>query len=788
MQGVKPAASGKRRVFSGLDYLLAAICFVAALVLYSSTLLPGTGEAADVAKYHFIGKVLGLSHPPGSPFYILVNWVVAQIPIGELAWRINLMSAVSSALACFVFFLLIRLVAKHRLAALLSTGLLLTSRLFWKHAVTAELYGFFSLLMLTSLLFILLWRESDSLVHYALACAFFGLSFGVHLMAVYFIPGFALYVFRDRGAILKSRRGLMVTLGGAGLGLSTYLLYAIRPLLNPTFSEAHFKSPLDFFSHITGGYFKSKMFAVPMDRLVEERIPYIVDAFVLNLGPITITLGAVGLLLLLIRKPRIGITFFVATCLSVVFALCYDVGDPEVFLLPAILGLTLGLSSLAETLRFLPRGSFYERLSALAVVLLVLWLVYPEIRTNFRINQVINDKSHDTFYDKSSEAVLNAVEKGAVLVSGKQFEHLCFLYHYQGRGIRQEDNIQLWLRKLEDWDRIGDVFERFLHRRPIFFSHETGSYLSAAGIAYRTIDLSGTLMDYMEEMPEGRLLLVAIGGDRKNRYKRESLERLKSMGIEHHPGVQAYRGFLGVKFKKNGKFAGPEGIMYMSREYTLKAGDVINGGVTSPVGIKLAASRGGASIKLGELTFERNRPGAVVAVVDLRRGLLLDHFEIDGGFQSSLKNVMLYQAAPIQPYLRMPLRSREKLGQFLRDNNKRFVFDMGAASGEPMILSIVFSGEEPPEIEIEERVIGADAERAGRRTEIAREFVIEDFLYARDLATVLSKTRTFIWQCREGEERRRISIRVRGTFQQAVSYLHYAPILKEAPEGDSGGN
>ena len=329
MDGEKPAVQVKTNIFNSLDYLLAVVCFLAAIVLYYSTLLPCTGEAADVAKYHFIGKVLGLSHPPGSPFYILVNWLVAHIPVGELAWRINLLSAVSSALAGAVFFLLVRLITKQKLAALVSAGLLIIGKQFWQHAVTAELYGFFSLLILTSLLFIILWRETDSIVHYALACAFFGLSFGAHLMAVYFIPGFALFVFRDRGRILRSRQGLWATLGGAGLGMSTFLLYAIRPFFNPPFSEAHFKSPLDFFSYITGGYFKSKMFAVPLERIFEERIPQIVDSFVLNLGPLTVLLGAIGLITLLIRNPRTGITFLIPTCLSVLFALYYDVGDPR---------------------------------------------------------------------------------------------------------------------------------------------------------------------------------------------------------------------------------------------------------------------------------------------------------------------------------------------------------------------------------------------------------------------------------------------------------------------------
>ena len=49
---------------------------------------------------------LGIPHPPGTPLFVLLGhaWA-ALLPVGEYAWRTNLMSATFSALAAAGFFL-----------------------------------------------------------------------------------------------------------------------------------------------------------------------------------------------------------------------------------------------------------------------------------------------------------------------------------------------------------------------------------------------------------------------------------------------------------------------------------------------------------------------------------------------------------------------------------------------------------------------------------------------------------------------------------------------------------
>ncbi len=86
-------------------YLAAAAAAAAILLLYILTIAPTT-QFWDTSEYIAAAKVLGIPHPPGNPLFVLVAHVWGLIPIvGHYALRINLLSAISSALASGLLFL-----------------------------------------------------------------------------------------------------------------------------------------------------------------------------------------------------------------------------------------------------------------------------------------------------------------------------------------------------------------------------------------------------------------------------------------------------------------------------------------------------------------------------------------------------------------------------------------------------------------------------------------------------------------------------------------------------------
>ena len=109
----EPGGQGKGREtvppFDVLDVprLGAALCALAAFVLYAATLAPTTAFW-DTSEYIATAHILGIPHPPGNPFFVVIAkvWSLMLAPTGlSVAVRINLFAAATSALATGFFYL-----------------------------------------------------------------------------------------------------------------------------------------------------------------------------------------------------------------------------------------------------------------------------------------------------------------------------------------------------------------------------------------------------------------------------------------------------------------------------------------------------------------------------------------------------------------------------------------------------------------------------------------------------------------------------------------------------------
>ncbi len=88
-------------------YRAAVVAAFVVLAGYVFTLAPSV-TFWDAGEFIASMKVLGIPHPPGTPLFILLGHVWGNaIPLGEFAWRTNLMSAVFSAAAAGFWFLIV---------------------------------------------------------------------------------------------------------------------------------------------------------------------------------------------------------------------------------------------------------------------------------------------------------------------------------------------------------------------------------------------------------------------------------------------------------------------------------------------------------------------------------------------------------------------------------------------------------------------------------------------------------------------------------------------------------
>ena len=79
------------------DPIMALGLFIASFVLYIRTLAPSL-LFGDSAEFQTIAYTLGMGHPTGYPIYILLAKLFTIIPVGDVAYRVNLFSAFCAAL------------------------------------------------------------------------------------------------------------------------------------------------------------------------------------------------------------------------------------------------------------------------------------------------------------------------------------------------------------------------------------------------------------------------------------------------------------------------------------------------------------------------------------------------------------------------------------------------------------------------------------------------------------------------------------------------------------------
>ena len=184
--------------------LVALGVYAVVAIVYMITLAP-TVPFWDAGEFIACSYILGIPHPPGTPLYILLGRVWSLIPLGTVAWRINAMSALPSALTIVFTYLstlkLIRLAQTRggvegrepsrtddlfaHLGAVVGSLLLAFSDNFWENSIEAEVYSLASLAQIVVFWLGLKWWEEHEKRPTAgplLMCVYvMWLSVGLHL-------------------------------------------------------------------------------------------------------------------------------------------------------------------------------------------------------------------------------------------------------------------------------------------------------------------------------------------------------------------------------------------------------------------------------------------------------------------------------------------------------------------------------------------------------------------------------------------------------------------------------
>jgi len=232
------------------SYLAAGIASALVLLLYVVTLAPSTAMW-DTSEYIAAAYTMGLPHPPGNPFFVLIGRFFSLLPIApSVAARINILAAVSSAVSAGMWFLITERVLvswfPHRwqrivagsLAALIGA----TAFTVWSQSVVNEKVYTVSLVGLALVAWLTVrWcdepdgRKADRII--VLVAYILGLGYANHMAGMLAAPAVATAVLIRRPKTLLRWKLLLASAAAALLGITPFATQPIRAAYFPAINE-----------------------------------------------------------------------------------------------------------------------------------------------------------------------------------------------------------------------------------------------------------------------------------------------------------------------------------------------------------------------------------------------------------------------------------------------------------------------------------------------------------------------------------------------------------------------
>lgn len=191
------------------------------LGVYLLTLAPSV-YSLDSPELVTAAYTLGVAHAPGYPLYTLLGWLFSHaVPVGDVAFRLNLMSALLGAAAVLLVYFVARRLTGDALASLVAALLLGFSYWFWANSLVAEVYTLDAFLLAAMLLLLVEWRQGQQKAALFAFALFFGLSLANRTTSALFAPAFAAYLLVSwRGA---DKRSLLAMPAFLAAGLLFYI-------------------------------------------------------------------------------------------------------------------------------------------------------------------------------------------------------------------------------------------------------------------------------------------------------------------------------------------------------------------------------------------------------------------------------------------------------------------------------------------------------------------------------------------------------------------------------------
>ncbi len=371
---------------------------------------------ADSFEFQVVIPQLEIAHPTGYPLYILLTKLLTLfIPVGGMAWRVNVITAGYALLALYLLYELMRHLTKMPIIGVLTAALFALTPTFWSQAINAEVYSLNSLIVTAALLLMAkISREPSRRLPFALA-AVLGLGLTNHLTTVILLLTAVLTLFSARKKINLRPVTLPALLIAFLLPLSLYAYLPIR-------WQALHDEPMGasrFIEWVIAGRFRG---ALQLWAWLHDPARYTVVArlFTAEWTLFYLLAAAIGLLILAKTEWRHAFALTLIFTGYSFYALNYYVPDLAVFLIPAHLIIAILIGTAAAKA---DRSAILFTLFALPLFARAGMETWAQL-----------DQSTDDGLTRWGEAVLALplAENGAILADSEKIAPLYYLQRAEG--------------------------------------------------------------------------------------------------------------------------------------------------------------------------------------------------------------------------------------------------------------------------------------------------------------------------------------------------------------------
>lgn len=443
--------------------LAAIAASAAAAVVYVRTLLPGV-SFGDWADAQLNPVRLGIMHPTGYPLYVLLGKLFSMLPVGSVAYRANLLSAVAAAAVVgMVVPIAVRLGVRWVIAFGAALCLAVTGTL-WQEATFAEMNGLHVLLVALLLHRALVWRAERRDRDLLLGALIGGLCASNHGLAITVVPIVFLFVLVNAWREITRRPVVLVKAAGAfALGLLPYLYMPLRAIAGPPGVYGQFLTWDGFFAYVSGAQFRSDMHFLSTDSVgtALAAMPQVIGHVVAVSNVVFVVAAIVGIAILLHRDHWFGL-LLVAVGVVNVYIYANYLGDLSHYLLTTWLILAIGLAVAVEAVvsfvvdRAGARAGWTQYgILGLALVLLA-------------SNWATHDESANRDGEQFTAAVFALLPQDAVLLT--YWDALTTLsYEHCIEGVRPDVSLRAYDEQaLVTCDSVERPLTDVARRRPVF--------------------------------------------------------------------------------------------------------------------------------------------------------------------------------------------------------------------------------------------------------------------------------------------------------------------------------